>query len=98
MHSSVAWLLQKMRQMNCAESCDSAGAASAKLLLESYMEVTEEVNKGPASDGRRKFQPLSHTCLLFARKFRGPTTNAMLDLLQHRSFYTWNYTAAIGTI
>ncbi|BDA43891.1 probable glycosyltransferase BC10 [Coccomyxa sp. Obi] len=90
-------LLQTMRQKECSKARDSAGAASAKLLLESYVQVAEPVNT-TAFPGHPVFQPLSPTCLLFARKFKGPTTDALLDLLQHQSFHEWNYTAAIGTV
>ena len=84
-----------MRQKECPEARDSAGVASAKLLLESYVQVAEPVNAMAFSAGPF-FQPLSPNCLLFARKFKGSTTDALLDLLQHRSFHEWNYTAAIG--
>ena len=86
-----------MRQKECIEARDSAGAASAKLLLESYVEVAEPVN-ATAFTGTPVFQPLSPGCLLFGRKFKGPTTDALLDLVQHQSFHEWNYSAAIGAI
>lgn len=97
MQCLVAWLLQKMRQESCAEARDSAGAASAKLVLESYAELND-IYAEPDARGTTVFQPLSPTCLLFARKFNGATTNALLDLLHHRSFRDWNYTAAIGAL
>ncbi len=83
-------LLRVMRQMDCPEAADSRGAASAKLLLESYANVGAEA----AAAVQVHFEPLSPSCLLFGRKFKGPTTDALLDLVQHQSFHDWNYTQA----
>ncbi len=85
-----------MRLDSCSQALDSEGAAAAKLLLESYVKVAEKADKGSPSAGHSVFQPFNSSCLLFARKFRGPTADAMLELVQHPSFHEWNYTAAIA--
>ena len=80
----------------CTAAWDNAPLASAQQLLQSYVGGAKgwDSEKAPPAAGEeyRGFRALQHECLLFGRKFRAGTADAVLTLFAHPQYDTWNYT------
>ena len=92
------------KQSRCTLAWDSAPLQSAQHMLQSYIHegddrassnmlgIYPEGFKGLSSFSEG-FKALQHECLLFGRKFKAHTINAVLDVFDHPEYTTWNYTA-----
>lgn len=65
----------------------------ADALLDTYTAESEWWNL--LNEPVEQYQPLDPDCLMFARKFSHSTNSAVLELLHHADFSTWNYTKQI---
>jgi hypothetical protein len=92
------------KQKRCISALDSTPLETAQQMLQSYVDEGGNPASSSISSTNARgfkgqenpsegFKAMQHECLLFGRKFKAHTINAVLDVFEHPDYNTWNYTA-----